>query len=425
MTVRNYRLLAYGQAVSYIGTWADRLAQDYLVLELTDSATALGLVIALQNLPQLLLGVWGGRLADRIAKHRLLLVTQSVMAILALFLAIVTFAGFLNVYCLYAVAALGGLALAVYQPARLAYLSELVGKERLNSAVGIDAAIFHAGRCIGPAVGGIVIATMGAGFAFLANAISYAMVILALSLMDAGSRKFDSTARRRATLREALGRVKRQPDIMSTLFLIGVIAVFGINFPIWLVTFSGQVFNLGANYFGWFTSLVAVGSIVGAFVAALQRTSSIKFVVGAAFATGTLEGVASQMWTPWGFAALLIPIGAFAACFNTMSNILIQSRVDPGSRGMISGLSMTIFMAGIVVGSPIAGYVSSHWNPRINLFLSGALCAFAAIGASIWLATRLRSPEIERKWSDIAYREPQIGTQKSLSPSSDRRDDNG
>jgi len=406
LTVRNYRLLAYGQAVSYIGTWADRLAQDYLVLELTDSATALGLVIALQNLPQLLLGVWGGRLADRIAKRKLLLATQSVMAILAVFLAIVTFAGFVNVNYLYAVAAMGGLALAVYQPARQAYLCELVGKERLNSAVGIDAAIFHAGRCIGPAVGGIIIAAMGAGFAFLANAISYTMVILALLLMDSGAQKLDSLAQRRATLREAFWRVKRQPDISSTLALIGVIAVFGINFPIWLVTFSGQVFNLGANYFGWFTSLVAVGSIIGAFVAALRRSSSIKIVVGTAFATGILECIASQMGSPWAFAALLIPIGAFAACFNTMSNILIQSKVEPGSRGMISGLSMTIFMAGIVAGSPIAGFVSSHWDPRINLLLSGAVCAIAAFGVGIWIVARLRAPDNQRKWSDVAYREP-------------------
>lgn len=404
--MRNYRLLAYGQAISYIGTWADRLAQDYLVLELTGSATALGTVIALQNLPQLLLGVWGGRLADRVSKRKLLLVTQSVMAILALFLAIVTFAGFVNAYYLYAVAAMGGLALAAYQPARQAYLCELVGKERLNSAVGIDAAIFHTGRCIGPAMGGIVIATMGAGFAFLFNAISYAMVILALLAMDAGAREFDSLAQRRGTLREALQRVKRQPDIMSTLALIGVIAVFGINFPIWLVTFSGQVFDLGANYFGWFTSLVAVGSIMGAFVAALRRSSSIKIVVGAAFATGLLECIASQMWSPWAFAALLIPIGAFAACFNTMSNILIQSKVEPGSRGTISGLSMTIFMAGIVMGSPIAGFVSSQWGPRINLLLSGAMCAAAALGVLILLAARRRAPQDPRKWSDAAYREP-------------------
>jgi MFS family permease len=390
LTVRNYRLLTYGQAVSYIGTWADRLAQDYLVLELTGSATALGTVIALQNLPQLLLGVWGGRLADRIAKHRLLMATQSVMAILALFLAIMTFAGLVDVYCLYAVALLGGLALAVYQPARLAYLGELVGKERLNSAVGIDAVIFHTGRCVGPAVGGMLIGTMGAGVAFLGNAISYAMVILALLLMDADSQGANLTRQRHGTFGQAWQRVKRQPEILATLALIGVIAVFGINFPIWLVTFSGQVFHLGAEYFGWFTALVAVGSIVGAFAAAFQRVSSIKIVVGTAFATGLLECVASLMPSPWAFAALLIPIGAFAACFNTMSNILIQSNVEPGSRGMISGLSMTIFMAGIVVGSPIAGFVSSHWSPRANLLLSGMFCAAMALSAGIWLLVRLR-----------------------------------
>ncbi|HEY5811403.1 MAG TPA: MFS transporter, partial [Terrimicrobiaceae bacterium] len=358
MAVRNYRLLACGQAISYIGTWADRLAQDYLVLELTGSATALGTVIALQNIPQLLLGVLGGRLADRVSKRKLLLVTQSAMAILALLLAALTFSGLVNVYYLYVVAAMGGLALAAYQPARQAYLFELVGKERLNSAVGIDAAIFHAGRCIGPAVGGIMIASLGAGFAFLFNAISYGMVILALAAMDAGARDSRALSQKRGTLREALQHVKGQREIVFTLALIGVIAVFGINFPIWLVTFSGQVFNLGANYFGWFTSLVAIGSIAGAFVAALRRTSSIKFIVGAALSTGIVECIASQMQSPWAFGALLSPLGAFAACFNTMANVLIQSKVEQSFRGMISGLSITIFMAGIVVGSPIAGFLS-------------------------------------------------------------------
>ncbi|MFF4706544.1 MFS transporter [Streptomyces sp. NPDC001288] len=387
LKVRNYRLFFAGQVVSNIGTWMQRIAQDWLVLSLTGSATAVGVTTALQFLPMLLFGLYGGVLVDRLNKRRALLVTQSAMALTGIALALLTLSGHVLVWHVYLAAFFVGLATVVDNPARQSFVSEMVGPDQLQNAVSLNSANFQSARLVGPAVAGLMITGVGTGWAFLFNGLSFVAPIVGLLLM----RGRDLHAVRRAPrgkgqLREGLHYVAGRPDLTWTIILVGFIGTFGFNFPVYLSAFADDVFHAGAGSYSLFNTLMAVGSLAGALLAARRGTAKLRVMLAAAVAFGGLELVAATAPSLWLFSLLMVPIGMFGMTVNVTANTTVQMGTDPAMRGRVMALYMMVFMGGSPIGAPIAGWITDTYGVRAGLAVGGAIAAAAAVVIGLVLA---------------------------------------
>ncbi|MFF4311588.1 MFS transporter [Streptomyces sp. 900105755] len=387
LKVRNYRLFFAGQVVSNIGTWMQRIAQDWLVLSLTGSATAVGVTTALQFLPMLLFGLYGGVLVDRLNKRRALLVTQTSMALTGVALALLTLSGHVQVWHVYLAAFVVGLATVVDNPARQSFVSEMVGPDQLQNAVSLNSANFQSARLVGPAVAGLMITGVGTGWAFLFNGLSFVAPLVGLLLM----RGRDLHVVRRAPkgkgqLREGLRYVAGRPDLTWTIILIGFVGTFGFNFPVYLSAFADDVFHAGAGSYSLFNTLMAVGSLAGALLAARRGTAKLRVMLAAAVAFGGLELVAATAPSLWLFSLLMVPIGMFGMTVNVTANTTVQMGTDPAMRGRVMALYMMVFMGGSPIGAPIAGWITDTYGVRAGLAVGGAIAAAAAIGIGLVLA---------------------------------------
>ncbi|MFH8678197.1 MFS transporter [Streptomyces lydicus] len=380
LRIRNYRLFATGQMVSNTGTWMQRIAQDWLVLSLTGSSAAVGITTALQFLPMLLFGLYGGVIADRFPKRKLLLLTQSAMGLTGLALAGLTLSGQVEVWHVYLVALLLGLATVVDNPARQAFVSEMVGQDDLRNAVSLNSANFQSARLIGPAVAGVLITAFGSGWAFLFNGLSFIAPLTGLLMMrTAELHKVDRVPRRKGQLREGLRYVSRRPDLIWPIVLVGFIGTFGFNFPIWLTAFVYHVFHQGAGTYALFNGLMAAGSLIGALLAARRAGSRLRLLVGAAMLFGALEITAALAPSFWIFAALLAPIGMVGLTINVTANSSVQMATDPLMRGRVMSLFMMVFMGGTPLGAPVVGWVTDAFGARIG-FLAGGVISLTAAG---------------------------------------------
>ncbi|MFC8512929.1 MFS transporter [Streptomyces cylindrosporus] len=387
LKVRNYRLFFVGQVVSNIGTWMQRIAQDWLVLSLTGSATAVGVTTALQFLPMLLFGLYGGVLVDRLPKRRALLFTQSAMGVAGIVLALLTLTGHVQVWHVYLAAFAVGLATVVDNPARQSFVSEMVGPDQLQNAVSLNSANFQSARLVGPAVAGLMITGVGTGYAFLFNGLSFVAPIAGLLLMRARELYVVERAPRgKGQLREGLHYVAGRPDLIWTIVLVGFIGTFGFNFPVYLSAFADDVFHAGAGSYSAFNTLMAVGSLVGALLAARRGTARMRVMIGAAAAFGTLELVAATAPSLWLFALLMVPIGMFGMTINVTANTSIQMGTDPAMRGRVMALYMMVFLGGSPVGAPIAGWITDAYGVRAGLAVGGAIAATAAVLIGLVLA---------------------------------------
>ncbi|WP_274559870.1 MFS transporter [Streptomyces spiramyceticus] len=387
LKIRNYRLFASGQVVSNTGTWMQRIAQDWLVLSLTGSASAVGITIALQFLPMLLFGLYGGVLADRLRKRPLLLATQSAMGITGLALAALTLTGHVEVWHVYATAFLTGLVTVVDNPARQAFVVEMVGPKDLQNAVSLNSANFQSARLVGPAVAGLLITAVGSGYAFLLNGLSFLAPVLGLLMMRTSElHKVERAPRGKGQLREGLKYVSAHPELIWPIVLVGFIGTFGFNFPIWLSAFVDDVFQGGAGMYGWLNTLMAAGSLAGALLAARRGTSRLRLLVGAAVAFGILEIVASAAPSFWIFAALLVPIGMFGLTVNVTANSSVQMATDPAMRGRVMSLFMMVFTGGTPLGAPLFGWITDTYGARIGFAAGGIISALAALAVGLVLA---------------------------------------
>ncbi|WP_329337822.1 MFS transporter [Streptomyces sp. NBC_00663] len=396
---RNYRLFFLGQVVSNTGTWMQRIAQDWLVLSLTGSATAVGVTTALQFLPMLLFGLYGGVLVDRLPKRPTLLVTQSAMALTGLALAFLTLTGHVEVWHVYVAAFAVGLATVVDNPARQTFVSEMVGPDQLQNAVSLNSANFQSARLVGPAVAGLMITGVGTGWAFLANGLSFIAPITGLLLMRAR----DLHAVRRAPrgkgqLREGLHYVAGRPDLIWTIVLVGFVSTFGFNFPVYLSAFADDVFHAGAGSYSLFNTVMAIGSLAGALLAARRGTARLRVLVVGAVAFGALEIVASIAPSLWLFALLMMPIGMFGMTVNVTANSSVQLSTDPAMRGRVMSLYMMVFMGGAPLGAPIAGWITDAYGVRAGMAVGGAIAAAAAIVIGLALA-RLGNLRLSVGWN--------------------------
>ncbi|MFF3913206.1 MFS transporter [Streptomyces sp. NPDC001852] len=387
LKIRNYRLFFIGQVVSNTGTWMQRIAQDWLVLSLTGSSAAVGITTALQFLPMLLFGLYGGVLVDRLPKRPTLLVTQASMAVTGLALAALTLTGQVQVWHVYVAAFAVGLATVVDNPARQSFVSEMVGPEQLQNAVSLNSANFQSARLVGPAVAGVMITGVGTGWAFLANGLSFVAPITGLLLMRARElHEVQRAPRGKGQLREGLQYVAGRPELIWPIVLVGFIGTFGFNFPVWLSAYANGVFHSGAGSYSLFNTLMAVGSLCGALLAARRGTARLRILIAAALAFGTLEVVAALAPSYWLFALLMVPIGVFGLTVNVTANTAVQMATDPAMRGRVMSLFMMVFMGGTPLGAPVVGWITDTYGARVGFALGGVVSAAAAAAIGLVLA---------------------------------------
>ncbi|CAL9496225.1 MFS transporter [Streptomyces griseomycini] len=387
LRIRNYRLFFLGQVVSNIGTWMQRIAQDWLVLSLTGSAAAVGITTALQFLPMLLFGLYGGVLVDRLRKRPTLIVTQVAMALTSVVLAVLVLTDRVEVWHIYVAAFALGLATVVDNPARQAFVSELVGPGQLQNAVSLNSANFQSARLVGPAVAGLLITGVGTGWAFLLNGLSFVAPLAGLLLMRARElHAVERAPRGKGQLREGLRYVAGRPDLLWPIVLTGFVGTFAFNFPVYLSAFADDVFHGGAGAYSMFNTLMAVGSLAGALLAARRGTARLRLLVLAALAFGALEILAAGAPELWMFALLMIPVGLFAMTVNVTTNTSIQMSTDPAVRGRVMALYMMVFLGGSPVGAPVVGWVTDTYGARVGLAAGGAVAMAAAAVIGLVLA---------------------------------------
>ncbi|SNR83965.1 MFS transporter [Blastococcus mobilis] len=391
LRVRNFRTYASANLVSLTGTWMQRIGQDWLVLQLSgDSGVALGLITALQFGPTLLLSMYGGVLADRYDKRRMLLVTQALMGLLALVLAILVATGGVALWHVFALAGGLGAVSAVDAPVRQAFVSEMVGPTLLANAVSLNSTIFNGARLIGPAVAGLLIgaASGNTAPAFFVNAASFAFTIAALAGMRAADlRPSAPVARAKGQLRAGLSYTWAHPDLVLAMGLAFVLGTFGFNYQVTIALMAREQFDLGAEAFGLLSTTFAVGSLTGALLSTRRSVRPRqRFLVISAVVFGLLTILAGLMPGYVSFAVMLVPTGAAALVFSVANNSFVQLGVDPQMRGRVMALYFMCFMGGTPVGAPLIGWISEHLGAPWGLILGGTVCAVAGIGAGAWLA---------------------------------------
>jgi MFS family permease len=380
--------------VSNTGTWMQRVAQDWLVLELTHgSGTALGIATGLQFLPQLLFSLWGGVIADRYSKRNILLVTQAIMGMLALILGVLALTGVVTVWQVYLLAFALGLVAVVDNPTRQTFVAEMVGSEGMANAIALNSATFNLARIAGPAVAGLVIGAIGTPAAFLVNAASYGAVLVGLKLMRVSElRPVARAPKAKGQLREALNYVRARPELWLTLLLV---ATFGMNFQVTTALMSKGVFHTGASEFGLASTVFALGALGGALAAARRARPSMRLLMITAFAFGLLEVAAGLMPVFWLFLVMLVPTGVALLMFSTAANSTTQLGTTAAVRGRVMGLYLLVFLGGTPIGSPLVGWAAEQFGARASLIVGGVISAAAAIGVALLLArargARIRS----------------------------------
>jgi MFS family permease len=390
--IRNYRLFFFGQLVSVTGTWMQQVAQTWLVLNLTDSGVDLGVTVALQFLPMLLFGMWGGLLADRSDKRRLLIATQAAGGLLALVLWALVATDTVVLWHVYVLAFLLGLVTMVDMPTRQSFVIEMVGPGEVPNAVGLNSAMFNTGRILGPAVAGVGIASLGLAPAFLANALSYLVVIGALVAMRPEELFRKAPApRQRGEVLAGVRYVWAEPTLRSTLFLVAVIGTFGFNFIVILPLLAKFTFEGGAGLYSVFTSVMSLGSLIGALAAAGREAPSRRMLVGAAAAFGVLMLATAAAPTALVAGVLLVGVGLAVMLFLATANTILQLNSDPAMRGRVMAFYGLLFLGSTPVGGPLLGWIAEHWGPRVGLAMGGTFSLVAALAAVSAIRIRRRT----------------------------------
>lgn len=392
---RNYRLWAGGALVSNIGTWMQRFAQDWLVLTvLTDhSGTAVGITTGLQFLPMLLLGPYAGVLADRCRKRAILMWTQTAMGLCGLAIGILAVTGSAQLWQIYVVALCLGLASAVDGPTRQAFVSELVGQEHVANAVSLNSASFNTARLTGPAIAGVLIAWIGTGPVFLLNAASFAAVLLSLwRIRTSELAPSVPAAHGKRQVTEGLRYVRGRPDLMLILVMVGILGAFGMNFPITNALMSTTEFGMGPGEFGFLGSIMAVGTLAGALLAARRSGPRLRFLLAGALGLGFFTLVGSVAPSFWLYAAVLIPVGLASITFLNSCNTSIQLSVEPQFRGRVLALYLAVLQGGTALGAPLMGWIGTEFGPRWAVAFGGAIVLLTGLFSVIAVSRNSQLP---------------------------------
>lgn len=388
---RNFKLYTGGQLISVVGTAMQQVAQAWLVLSLTDSGVALGITVALQFAPMLLFGIWGGLMADRLDKRRLLIATQAAQGVLAVALFALVASGVVTLWMVYGMALLLGLVTCLDMPTRQSFTIEMVGPEHLTNAVALNSAVFNSGRLVGPAVAGVLIAWVGVDVCFLVNGLSYVATVLALRAMRPEELNTQARAsRERGQVRAGVRYVLQTPELRRPLMLLTVVGTLGFNFIVVLPLLATEDFGGGARLLGVLNSLMGLGSLMGALVAANRARPTRTVQVGGAAAFG-LSATAMAVAPNVVLAGMLaVAMGMAMMIFLATTNSTLQLAADSAMRGRVMALYGLLFLGSTPVGGPIVGWVSEMWGARAGIALGGI--------ASVLAAAASAGPELRRRW---------------------------
>jgi len=391
LAVPNYRRYFVGQFISLSGNWMQTVAEIWLILELTGSGVAVGATTALQFLPMLLFGAWGGLLADRLSKRGLLIATQAAMAIPALFLLAVTVAGLVTPWMVFALVFVRGAINAVDNPTRQSFAIEMVGPDRVVNAVSLNSVIIHSARIVGPAFAGVLIATVGVAPCFAVNVASFAGMIVALGLMDPSQlRAAPIAAREPGAIRAALRYVRATPELAVPLALMALVGTFGFNFQVILPLLATFSFGGSASAYAALVCAMGVGSVIGALLTGAGNRTGAPMITGLALAFGVLALLAAAMPTLALELPVLALLGGSAVAFAATVNSSLQLAVEPAMRGRVMALYSVVFLGSTPIGGPLAGWLAQAYDPRVALLLA-ASAGLSAAWAGRVAHTRLSS----------------------------------
>ena len=381
MRFRNYRLYFFSQIVSFSGTWMQGIAQAWLVLELTGSGTALGAVVAMQFLPTLLLAPFGGVIADRFEKRKLIMATQSIAGLLALTLGILTITGAVELWMVYVIAAGFGAVTAIDNPSRQTFVMEMVGPSDIANAVTLNSVVVNAARAIGPAIGGVIIATLGIGQCFIVNAFSYLAVIVALLLIRTSELHPSArSARAPGQLREGFVYAWNTPTLRVTLVMLAIIGTFTYEFTTTLPLFSEFTFGAGSSGLAAMTALMGVGAVVGGLVVASSGPPTDRRLVIVAASFGTSVLIAAIMPTIGSVFVVMPFVGAASVAVISLSNATLQLNSDPKLRGRVMAIFSMALIGSTPIGGPLMGWIGETVSARVSLLIGG----FAALVAALY-----------------------------------------
>lgn len=384
LAIRNYRLFFAGQLVSLTGTWMQSVAQAWLVLRLTDSGAAVGMVTGLQFVPMLVAGAWGGAVADRVDKRKALVAVQSGMATIALAMAVVTATGVVELWMVYVAAFLLGCATVIETPTRQAFVTEMVGPESLPNAIGLNSALFNGSRVVGPAVAGFLIVGAGLWICFLVNALSFVGVIAALVAMRPEELHRAAPVRRRpGQVRAGLRYVWSSTERRWTLLLVATVGTFAFNFNVVLPLLARFTFETDAGGFGLLTSSIGVGALVGALATAARARPSTTLLVRACAATAALMAAAAVAPSMEFELAILVLLGGAVITFMTTANAMLQLGSEPAMRGRVMALYALVFLGSTPIGGPVVGAIAEQFGPRAGLGVGAAGAAVAALAGAV------------------------------------------
>ena len=377
---RNYRYYFLGQSVSLVGTWMQSISQTWLVYAWTHSGFDVGLVVALQTLPILLLGPIGGTLADRFGKYKMLFYTQGFAGVQALVLAVLDFSGNLHLWELYTMAVFLGLINMVDNPTRQTFIVEMVGREQLPNAVTLNSVMVNMARAIGPAVAGVLIASVGSSWCFLANAVSFLFVLASLRAMDqAELAPAPRVSRLKGQLREGFRYVGNTPVVRDALIMMALIGCLTYEFQTTLPLMTGQAFHGNSSTYGFLTAFMGVGAVIGGLIAAGRPGRSARRLVGTAAVFGLTVLAAALAPTLYIEEALLLLVGAGSVTFLALGNATLQLSSDPSMRGRVMSLWSVAFLGSTPIGGPLVGFVGGQMGARYALGLGGVAALLAAL----------------------------------------------
>jgi MFS family permease len=389
LRVPNFRLFTISNILAMSGTWMQRIAQDWLVLELSHSVAAVGVTVAMQFTPMLFFGLYGGLIVDRYSKRMLLMLTQGTSGLLAVLLAVLALTNTIQVWHVYAIAFVVGLVTVIDNPTRQVFVNELVGPRHLRNAISVNSSVFQLGGLIGPAVAGILLDAVGAGWAFAINAITCAVTVLTLAALKK-SKLVPSPAvpRAKGQLQQGLAYVVRKPAILWSIVMVAILSVFALTMPVILAAYANNIFKIGAGGYGLFNTLVAGGALTGAILSTRRTGVRLRTVVIMGGVWGALQGIAAFMPNEISFGLLLVALGVGNLLFITAANSLVQMSSNMGIRGRVMSLYVLVLLGGQAIGGPLMGWIVDGYGPHVGMAISGIVPAVAAVVIGIVLARR-------------------------------------
>lgn len=389
LKIRNYRIFAMANIVAVTALWMQRVAQDWLVLQLSGSVTAVGITVFMQFIPSLLLMPLGGILADRYSKRMIMIVSQASAGILAALMAVLALTGTLQVWHVYVIAFVLGLVVVADQPARQVFVNELVGPRQLRNAISLNSSIFQLGGMVGPAVSGLLITAVGGGWAFVVNAVACFITVGSLLLIRSSELTILAPVKRsKGQLKEGLRYALSKTTIVWPAIMAGIIAIFGLSLPVLMAGYANNIFHSGASGYGLLNTLVAIGALAGALASTRFAKLRLRAVISAAGAYGLVLVIAALAPNMATFGAAMVVAGFCSLLFLTSSNQLVQTSTNVLIRGRVMSLYIMVLLGGQAIGGPLMGALAENIGVHWAMVIAGGVPALAAAVIGIVLARR-------------------------------------